>query len=203
MANRQRYAALLPRNTSDAPAKLSHLRLHNGTIWRWNRALLGNEPDGTPHLRLEHRTIPAGPTIHDCMANAAFYYGLAEYLAHEDEPWEEEIPFRYCRNNFYNCAKHGLDAELIWRNGARVKARELILNELLGLAREGLTRLEISREDIDRYMETIEARARTGRTGATWQRGYVATHGKNMNELTLAYHERQRTGKPVHEWTVT
>ncbi|TNE37340.1 MAG: glutamate--cysteine ligase [Alphaproteobacteria bacterium] len=203
VANRQRYPALLPRNSEDAPEKLAHLKLHNGTIWRWNRALLGNEPDGTPHLRIEHRTLPAGPTIQDCMANAAFYFGLVEMLAHEVEPPEHDIPFRHCRNNFYACAKTGLQADLVWRGGKRVKARALILEELVPLAREGLTRLEISPDDIERYLGIIEARARTGRTGANWQRAWVETHSRDMSELTLAYQDRQNCGLPVHEWSVT
>lgn len=200
VANRQRYEALLPALMDTPLEKMAHLKLHNGTIWRWNRALLGNEPDGQPHLRIEQRVVPSGPTLHDSMANAAFYYGLVEMLANADEPLEAEMPFRHARNNFYDCAKEGLEAKVIWRNHARVGVRDLILEELAPMAREGLTRLDIAPDSIDRFISTIEARARTGNTGAAWQRAYASTHGRDMAELTLAYLERQKSGEPVHEW---
>lgn len=202
VANRQRYEALLPALMDTPLEKMAHLKLHNGTIWRWNRALLGNEPDGTPHLRIEQRVVPSGPTIHDSMANAAFYYGVVEMMANSGDPLESEMPFRHARNNFYTCAKEGLEAKVIWRDHARVSVRDLILKELAPMAREGLARLEIAPDSIDRLISTIEARARTGNTGAAWQRAFVGTHGNNMAELTLAYLECQKSGEPVHEWAV-
>lgn len=202
IANRQRYEALLPMITDDPIEAMHHVKLHNGTIWRWNRALLGEEPNGTPHLRLEHRVVPSGPTIHDCVANAAFYYGMVEILAHQDEPLEDDIPFRYARNNFYACAKSGLEAQVLWKDRARVGVRDLILKELAPMAREGLNKLGFAQDCIDRYMGTIEARARTGMNGAAWQRAFVGTNGKDMAALTQAYLERQKTGIPVHEWSV-
>ncbi len=202
VANRQRYEALLPVVTDQPLEAMAHLKLHNGTIWRWNRALLGNEADGTPHLRIEQRVVPSGPTIHDCVANAAFYYGVVEMLAKSDEPLEAEMPFRHARNNFYAAAKDGLDARVMWRGHKRVGVRDLILKELCPLAREGLARLEINPVSIDRFISTIEARARTGNTGAAWQRAYAGTHGKDMGELTRAYLECQKSGEPVHEWAV-
>jgi len=202
IANRQRYPALLPRNGEGPAAHMDHLKLHNGTIWRWNRALLGNEPDGQPHLRIEHRVIPAGPTIRDCVANTAFFFGLVEVLAHEDVPPEEDLPFRFSRNNFYAAAKDGLAAEVVWLNHRKILVRDLILEELLPMARQGLEKLEISKDDIDDYLGVIEARTRTGRTGATWQRNFVASQGKDMAQLTQAYLERQKSKQPVHEWSV-
>lgn len=202
VANRQRYEALLPAIMDVPIEQMAHLKLHNGTIWRWNRALLGNEADGTPHLRIEQRVVPAGPTIHDCMANAAFYFGVVEMLANSEEPLEAEMPFRHARNNFYACAKDGLDARIVWRNHQRASVRDVILKELAPLAREGLTRLEIHPDSIDRFIATIEARARTGRTGTAWQRAFAATHGKDMAALTQAYLECQKSGQPVHEWAV-
>lgn len=202
IANRQRYEALLPVTTDDPPEKMSHLKLHNGTIWRWNRALLGNEADGTPHLRIEQRVVPSGPTIHDSMANAAFYFGVVEMLANSEEPLEAEMPFRHARNNFYGCAKDGLEARIVWRNHQRASVRDVILKELCPLAREGLARLEIAPDSIERFISTIEARARTGNTGAAWQRAFAGTHGKDMAELTQAYLECQKSGEPVHDWAI-
>lgn len=201
VANRQRYEALLPMTFEGPPEEMHHLKLHNGTVWRWNRALLGTEPNGTPHLRIEHRVIPSGPTIHDCIANAAFYIGMVEVLAHLEDPLEEEIPYRHTRNNFYAAAAQGLQAEVLWKDRRRVCIRDLILETLLPMAREGLEKLGIAQASIDLYLGTIEARARSGQNGASWQRGYVAAHGKDMKALTLAYLERQKSGKPVHTWS--
>lgn len=202
VANRQRYEALLPAVMDNPLEDMAHVKLHNGTIWRWNRPLLGLEADGTPHLRIEQRVVPSGPTIHDSMANAAFYFGVVEMMANSDEPLEAEMPFRHARNNFYACAKDGLDTRIVWRNHEKISVRDVILKELCPLAREGLARLEIAPDSIDRFISTIEARARTGNTGAAWQRAFAGSHGKDMAELTQAYLECQKKGEPVHEWAV-
>jgi hypothetical protein len=45
-ANRTRYPVLLPAVMDEPPESLAHLRLHNGTIWRWNRPLIGFDEQG-------------------------------------------------------------------------------------------------------------------------------------------------------------
>ncbi|MEO1131252.1 MAG: glutamate--cysteine ligase, partial [Cyanobacteria bacterium J06639_1] len=92
--NRDRYPVLLPIQLDDDPSTFSHLRLHNGTIWRWNRPLVGFDPDSSPHLRIEHRVIPAGPTTLDTIANAAFFFGLTHALATAPDPPESQLPYR-------------------------------------------------------------------------------------------------------------
>jgi len=198
--NEQHYPVMLPMQFQEGLEHMSHLRLHNGTIWRWNRPLIGFDYDGLPHLRLEHRVVPGGPTVVDAIANAAFYFGLVRTLACADDVPEQQIPFATARDNFYAAARHGLDAQVTWRDGRKGPVRSLILKQLLPLARSGLESIDIERADIDRYLGIIEARVDASATGAAWQRRYVARHGASMEALTEAYYLRQEAGNPVHEW---
>lgn len=198
----KRYPVLLP-FVSDAPAEtFAHLRLHNGTIWRWNRPLVGFDAAGRPHLRIEHRVLPAGPSIVDMLANAVFYTGLATALAREARAPEQELSFEAARENFYATARHGLDAHITWRSDANVPVRELLLDELLPLAREGLDGHAIAAADANRYLDVLEARVRSGQTGAVWQRRWTEAHGRDYLKLSAAYLERQRSGAPVHQWSL-
>jgi hypothetical protein len=198
--NEQHYPPLLPIELDDEPARLSHLRLHNGTIWRWNRPLVGFGPDGRPHLRIEHRVVAAGPTVVDEIANAALFFGLAQFLAHRTPAPELQLSFAQARDNFYAAARNGLDAQVTWLNECRLPLRRLLAEELLPMAHRGLEAFEIDREDRELYLGVIEARVRTGRNGAAWQRAYAAQHGRDMQALTAAYAARQHGGRPVHEW---
>lgn len=199
--NLTRYPLLLPVDLTAEPLEqLPHLRLHNGSIWRWNRPLLGFAADGTPHLRIEHRVMPAGPSIPDTIANAAFYYGLAHGLARLPRSSSAVLDFAQCRANFYAAARHGLRAEVVGFNGRRQSLRQWVLEELLPLARRELLALELDAADVADSLEIIAARVSSGRTGADWQRRFLARHGHNLAELTLAYLERQQGGTPAHEW---
>lgn len=199
--NRVHYPPLLPVDlTAESMERLPHLRLHNGTIWRWNRPLVGFETDGTPNLRIEHRVMPAGPSIVDTIANAALYYGLAHELALIQPPIATLLDFAQCRANFYAAARDGLRAEVVWLNGRRRPMRHLLLEELLPLAQCGLQRLELDAGDVADYLGIIAARAASGRTGARWQQRFLERNGRDLNALTLAYMEWQQSGRPVHEW---
>ncbi len=200
--NLENFAVLLPELVDEPPEKLCHLRLHNGTIWRWNRPLIGFDSEGNPNLRIEHRVVPAGPSLVDTIANAALFFGLVEACAGARTPPESDLSFEQARANFYAAAREGLRASITWLNGQHGPVRELLLNGLLPLARRGLEKLELARADIDSYLGVIEGRLVTGQNGAAWQRAYVAKHGKEMKGLTCAYRERQRSGAPVHEWTI-
>ena len=199
-ANRQRYPILLPQLTDRPPEKLDHLRLQNGTIWRWNRPLVGWDDDGTPHLRLEQRVVPAGPTILDAMANAAFYYGMVTYLANHEIRPHKRGQFFTTRDNFYEAAKHGLNAEIRWNHEDSQPIAKLIQEEFLLMAEKGLQQLGIDPADIERYLGVIEGRCANKQNGATWQRAYVAKHGASMEDMLRAYLLRQQTEMPVHEW---
>lgn len=193
------YPVLLPLE-SDAPAHAyAHLRLHNGTIWRWNRMLIGFDRGGAPHLRIEQRVMPAGPSIIDMIANAAFYYGAVRRLASAANPPESTLPFASARENFYQAARDGLKSRIVWLDGRHGTVGDLLEQELLPLAREGLSELDIACDDIERYLDVIAARLRNQRNGTAWQLDHYAKH-RDFLRLTADYLEHQRSGMPVHEW---
>jgi gamma-glutamyl:cysteine ligase YbdK (ATP-grasp superfamily) len=198
--NQQHFPVLLPMAFPDAVERMRHLRLHNGTIWRWNRPLLGFDEDGTPHLRIEHRVLPAGPTVIDSIANAAFFYGLVHTLATNSPAPEYQLQFAIARDNFYATARSGLDAHITWLEGRKLGVRSLLLEQLIPQARYGLELLGIDAIDRDRYLGIIKARVENACTGTNWQRAFVARHGHDMRALTEAYYQRQQSGVPVHDW---
>jgi CBS domain-containing protein/gamma-glutamyl:cysteine ligase YbdK (ATP-grasp superfamily) len=185
--------------------KLKALSLHNGTIYRWNRACYG-VLDGKPNLRIEFRALPAGPSIVDQVANAALWFGLMASLSRRYPDITKVIEFHTAKRNFIDAARNGLTAQLTWLDGKSVPARELILEELLPIAREGLEIAKIDRTDADRFLGVIEERVRMGRPGAQWLLdSYAAMDGdakvgEKMSALTGATIERQRDGKPGHTW---
>lgn len=199
--NLDEYPVLLPLTFDEPTEAMRHLRLHNGTIWRWNRPLIGFEESGTPHVRIEHRILPSGPTIADMIANAALYTGLVHNLVTRGADETVNLSFEEARINFYAAALAGLDAQLIWSDGKTVSAPELLLDNLIPAARAGLTALGINDEDRDLFMDIIEARVRSKQTGAAWQRACFAKTG-DFFEMMAIYCENQRTGVPVHEWSV-
>jgi gamma-glutamylcysteine synthetase len=199
--NRDHFPLLLPVDLGDDEASLSHLRLHNGTIWRWNRPLIGFDADGTPHLRIEHRVLPAGPTVLDAMANSAFFFGLVHSLAEQGEAPEQLLDFAQARDNFYQAARYGLAAPVNWLNGSHGRMLDL-LKSLLPRAREGLQRQGCDEADIELYLGVIEARLHNGQTGSAWQLKWLDRHGEDMAALVAAYRERQDSGEPVHCWAL-
>ncbi|MFV1998311.1 MAG: glutamate-cysteine ligase family protein [Acidiferrobacterales bacterium] len=200
--NRSRFPVLLPEK-GDAPRnQLGHLLLHNGTIWRWNRPLIGFSAEGTPHLRIEHRVASAGPSVIDTIANAAFYFGLVYSIANSETPAEDMLTFDQARTNFYAAANQGLNAHVDWMDGPRQPVQALLRGKLLPLAREGLERQEFANEDIEFYLGVIEQRLDAWCNGTAWQRGWVEQHGPDMPTLTAAYAERQQGGEPVHRWAL-
>lgn len=198
--NLEHYPVLLPVNLDNNNSTLPHLRLHNGTIWRWNRPLIGFDEAGNIHLRIEHRVIPSGPTTLDAVANAAFYYGVVMAMINLPTPAEVLLSFDKARDNFYRAAQLGLRAQLHWLDDKTHPAAELLLNVLLPMAQEGLAQLGVASSDSHEYLEIIRRRLETGTNGAVWQRAYVSKHGRDMQALTAAYLQQQNSGLPVHEW---
>ena len=184
---------------------LSALRLHNGTVWRWNRACYG-VTDGKPHLRIENRALPSGPTIVDEIANAAFFTGLMLALPQTYGRISKRMAFDDAKMNFFRAARHGLDAHFQWVDGESHSASSLILDHLLPLARQGLRDANVASEDIDNYLGIIEERARSRQTGAGWIMKTLAGMDSSVSKdarqrkLTSAMLASQKQGQPIHRW---
>ena len=216
--NVARYEPLLPRLDEEDPLTalrqgrvptLHELRLHNGSIWQWNRPVYDVQ-HGHPHLRIENRVLPSGPTAVDMVANAALFLGLVRAIADLDPPVSRSLDFRHVRRDLQAAARLGLDARLHWtdRAAARpVAARRLLLATALPTAADGLGAWGVDRADADRYLAVIEERVRTRRTGAHWQTTTVDSleqrgqeHALALREMVRRYAEHACTGAPVHEW---
>ena len=189
---------------------LEELRLHQGTVWRWNRAIY--DPAEGGHLRIELRALPSGPTVTDMLANAAFGLGLTLALAPDADAWTRRVPFQQAHHNFYRAAQLGLRAELAWPLGpggrvVTVPADQLV-RRLLPLARQGLDDAGVLPDEVDRLLAVVQARAAAGQTGAVWQRRALAALEPRLGrERALAamlerYLELQGTNAPVHTWPV-
>jgi gamma-glutamyl:cysteine ligase YbdK (ATP-grasp superfamily) len=175
------FVALIPYIFDSPLEKMRHLQLHNGTINRWNRPVLGFDEKNIPHFRIEHRAISAGPTIVDMCANSAFYLGIMQFIATQKIPLESLIHFNHIKNNFYLCARDGLRAELTWVDNKKINVADLLLTILLPIAYEGLRQLDISNDEIEYYFSIIEGRIRTSQTGSVWQR---KSFEKNVSGIT-------------------
>jgi CBS domain-containing protein len=185
--------------------ELKAWRLHNGTVWRWNRACYGIM-DGKPGLRIEAQYLPAGPTIVDEMANAAFFLGLMTALPEEFGDVKKLMRFEDAKDNFFNAARYGLKSQIVWLDGESYRARRLILEELLPRARHGLRLSEIDGNDIERLLGIIEERVTEEKTGAQWmldslaQMDPRAKKNVRMRTLTAAMEANQESGMPLHKW---
>ena len=209
------FPALLPEVSDENPAaeleagrapRLQELRLHNGTIYRWNRPVY-DVVDGQPHLRVENRVLPAGPTVVDIVANALFYYGALRVLSEDDRPVWSKLTFTTAEENFRDCARHGMDASVYWPGLGDVTVDELLLRRLLPMAHEGLQRWGVSRQVRDRYLGIIEQRTKAGINGASWQAQTVhalesrgADRLSALTEMLKLYREGMHANEPVHTW---
>lgn len=203
LENLDGFPVLLPQVFDEDFNRLNHLRLHNGTIWRWNRPLIGLNDSGTPHLRIEHRVPSAGPSIPDIAANILFFYGAMYSLLEQEKPPEADISFEDARKNFYMAAKDGLDARIVWTGGKRSSVREILLEELLAGAGRSLQKKGVDHDRIRYNLDGIlKRRIITGRTGTAWQKEYIRRHGPRFQEMTHAYHENQNQQIPVHTWKI-
>ena len=189
------------------PPGLDELRLHQGTVWRWNRAIY--DPAVGGHLRIEMRALPAGPTVTDMLANAAFLVGLTLWLAGQDQRWTYGLPFERADHGFYRAAQYGLAAELTWPSGphqVRTVTAGALVPELLPAARHGLVGAGVAEAEADRLLGVIGARAATGQTGAAWQRATLANAepGRSREQALRVMFDRYlacaATGQPVHTW---
>ncbi|WP_181310704.1 glutamate-cysteine ligase family protein [Nocardioides campestrisoli] len=208
------FPALLPVTEDEDPLQvledggtpsLHELRLHNGTIYRWNRPVYDVTPEG-PHLRVENRLLAAGPTVADTIANAAFYFGLVRALATDDRPLWSQMSFSAAEENFYVAARHGISAQVYWPGLGQVSASELVLRRLLPLADQGLAESGVERAERDRFLGMIEQRCLKRTNGAEWFVTQVRERGERNREdalrsTLLEYVERMHSNEPVHTWS--
>jgi gamma-glutamyl:cysteine ligase YbdK (ATP-grasp superfamily) len=214
--NLRYFPALLPLTEDEDPAaaldrgqapQLAELTLHNGTVYRWNRpvyAVVG----GKPHLRVENRVLPAGPTVADVLANAAFYYGLVRALADAERPVWTQMSFSAAAENLMEGARYGIDARVYWPGLGEVPVTELTLRRLLPLAFDGLRAWGVDSADAARLLGIIEKRCLAVRSGATWQVDAVhaldrvgsGDRREALRLMTQGYIERMNTNEPVHAW---
>ncbi|GLZ37839.1 glutamate--cysteine ligase [Actinokineospora sp. NBRC 105648] len=216
--NAQYYSALLPLTDDEDPAEvyargdipeLHELRLHNGTIYRWNRPIY-DVVNGRPHVRVENRVLPAGPSVVDTMANGALYFGLVRALADQDRPLWTQMSFSAAEDNFHAASRNGIEARVYWPGVGEVPATELVLRRLLPLAYEGLDAWGVAAADRDRLLGIIEQRCITGRNGATWQVETVRSLEEStsvnreqaLRAMVLEYTKHMHTNEPVHTWPV-
>ena len=209
------FPALLAETTDEDPMaelkagvapQLAELRLHNGTVYRWNRPIY-DIVKGVPHLRVENRVLPAGPTIADVLANAAFYYGCIRILASQERPVWTKLSFSAAEENFAQAARLGLDARFYWPGFGEIGADELTLRHLLPMAHQGLEEWGVSEAVRTRYLGIIEERCTSGLNGATWQTEAVSRlqdggldRREALREMLRLYAEHMSTNEPVHTW---
>jgi gamma-glutamyl:cysteine ligase YbdK (ATP-grasp superfamily) len=213
------YPPLLPICAVHSPAEemalghtpsLAELRLHQSTVWLWNRPIYDDVDGG--QLRIEMRTLPAGPTAIDMVANAAFLIGLAEGVRPRINELLPSLPFSMAEYNFYRAAQYGLDAKLVWpqfeQSGYREQSVSAIIGELLPLARQGLDAIGISADESARYLGVIEQRLERQQTGAIWQQRMLARLKQKMplaaalHQLLEVFIEYSAQDLPVAEWPV-
>ncbi|MEU4557271.1 glutamate--cysteine ligase [Actinoplanes sp. NPDC023936] len=213
--NVQFFPPLLPELHAEDPVRaldtgtvpgLYELRLHNGTVYRWNRPVY-DVADGRPHLRVENRVLPSGPTVVDLLANAALYFGLVREMAAAESPVWERLAFADAAANFQIGARHGIEAVIRWPGRGEVPVVDLVLGELLELAHAGLDRFGVEPTTRDRLLGVIEERCRTRRNGSRWQVEAVCAAEQRglgreaaVREMTQRYVELQRHNEPVHTW---
>lgn len=212
------FPALLPVCDDEDPLEalergevpsLSELRLHNGTVYRWNRPVY-DVVRGTPHLRVENRVLPAGPTVIDILANAAFYYGLLRVMAEEERPVWSQMSFSAAAENFHRGAREGIHARLYWPGLGEVPVAELVVRRLLPLADEGLRKSNVDPADRERLLGIIERRCVKLMNGAAWQsQVFDRLHRERgmdrrdaLREMTRRYREPMHANEPVHDWPI-
>ncbi|MFH8493009.1 glutamate--cysteine ligase [Streptomyces coeruleorubidus] len=212
------FPALLPLCDDEDPQQaldsggvpqLGELTLHNGTIYRWNRPVYAVTESG-PHLRIENRVLPAGPTVADIIANGAFYYGLTRALVDEDRPVWTRMSFTVAEENLHTAARDGIDARLYWPGTGEVPVTELVLRRLLPLAHRGLELAGMDAAWREPLLGIIEQRCVTARNGALWQaemvhhleKTGVSDRREALRQMTATYMDYMHMNAPAHTWPV-
>ena len=212
--NARYFPALLPVLSDEDPAEvlasghtptLDELRLHNGTVYRWNRPIYA-VVDDVPHLRVENRVLPAGPTVMDTIANAAFYFGLVKALAEQERPVWSQMSFTAAEENFHSAAIAGIEAQVYWPGAGQVRATELVVRRLLPLAAQGLESWGVDGDEAGALLDIIEQRCLTGQNAASWfvdqvhRRSGEGDRAEVLRRVLADYRPRMHSNAPVHTW---
>lgn len=211
-----RFRVVLTTDTEEDPLgmidrgvmpSLNALRLHNGTVYRWNRPCYGVH-DNVPHLRIENRVIPSGPTIIDEIANAAFFYGMMAGMTEQVDDIRDHLIFADVKSNFLAAARDGIRAQMNWFNDTHLPVKQLIIEQLLPLAREGLQEAGIDQDDIDRYLGVLHDRVTMRRTGSRWvlesleEMKDAGTLDQRLRCIVSSMVEQQSSGTQISQWTL-
>ena len=198
-----KHPVLLPELTNKKKETLSHLLFHNGTIWRWNRPIIGFDKKGLPHFRVEHRAPSAGPTRIDMQANILFFIGLVHLIRENIAHKPLYIAFPKLKEFFYQAAKQGLSAKMQWLDKKTYKIGELIAKKLVPLVWEQLKQLSLDDPLTDRLInEVIKNRALSGQNSSFWQKAFIRKFGKNFDKMIQAYLNNQEKNIPVYQWKI-
>lgn len=191
---------LLPAKLEEAPALMPYVRMHNGTIWNWNRSLIGFEADGTPHIRIEHRPMSASPTMQDLFADIHLYLGLVFYFSGQGQDPGQLMEFSDARWNFYQSARFGLEAELRWEDTVQ-RCATILQTGLLQRAMDALEHQGVSGDGLEASYRILSGRLESMQNGAVWQLKQLDAEGGDLFRMLEAYESHQAKGQPVHTWT--
>ena len=190
---------------SNVIPKLKALMLHNGTVYRWNRPCYGVK-DNVPHLRIENRVLPSGPSVVDEVSNSAFYFGLMAGMSQKYPDITQVLRFSNARNNFLQACRTGLECHFNWINGESIAATDLIKNELLPIAADGLQQAGVDQADVDKYLGVILKRVESKQTGAKWAIKSITEMDKEIHpdervrSIVAEMEKQQNTDAPIHSW---
>ena len=185
---------------------LDALQVHNSTVYRWNRPCYGISDTNKPHLRIENRVLPSGPSVADETANAAFWLGAMMGLSESVDDVTTKMSFADTRDNFTKASRYGLDSKFTWFGDSKFTPKDLILNELIPLAKAGLKKQNVDSGDIDRYLGIVEERIKAHATGARWQlRAYTklkeeVSEDEALATITCCMVDNQKAELPLQDW---
>ena len=206
------YPAIMPllEDDQEDSLKFKELCLHHGTVWPWNRAVYGAGPE--PHLRIEFRALPSGPTVKDMVANAALTIGWAVGLESHIDELLARLPFQYAEHNFYRAAQLGMEAKILWPLAEQTTLSEQplvqVAEKLLPIARDGLAALGVDTNEIDEYLGIIQQRIERRQNGSKWQLAALGRYGqkgsrdKALKHMLRDYIDHYQSGKPVANWSL-
>ena len=194
---------MLPEVKEEGKEKLQHLLFHNGTIWRWNRPLIGFDENGDVHFRVEHRVPSAGPTFVDMQANILFFIGLIHLIKKHISTKGISTDFQTLEKFFYQASQFGLSTEIKWLDGKIYKISHLISEKLIAPVEEELNQLSLNNSRTNYLIrDVIKNRAASLQNGSFWQKAFTCKFGKQFDKMIESYWENQQKNIPVYQWEI-